>query len=62
LREAAERVDAELREDDELRVADLDLAADFDPDLLPPPLCAITPPLEPSDGRDYFTNAAVMSR
>jgi hypothetical protein len=33
-----------LREEEELRVEDLGFAVDLDPDLLPPPLCAMTAP------------------
>ena len=45
------------RVEEELRAVDLDLAADLDPDLLPP-LSAMTAPLvEPADARDYLTNS-----
>jgi hypothetical protein len=43
LREAALR-DEEERVEDELRVDDLERAADPDPDFLPPPLSAMTAP------------------
>jgi hypothetical protein len=43
LREAALRVEEE-RVEEELRDEDLDLAVDFDPDFLPPPLSAMTAP------------------